>query len=301
MTNKIKTPADPVPAATVILTRQQAGELQVYLLRRAVTSGFMAGNYVFPGGLLDAEDRNVSLWRAHVDLDADGLAHFLGGDLDATDALVYGIAAIRETFEEAGVFLAFKDDKIPNNLDRIREKRLAGGLLKGWLLKLVASQGWILRLSALSRWSHWITPELMKRRFDTRFFVASLPAGQHCQPDTRETTHGIWISPEKGLAGNLTGKIPLSPPTLITLHQLVQYSTLNDLEKETQNRQWGEALLPRLVHLDQGMVIVEPWDPQYARSEIQINSNDLEASLLPVGKSFSRIWHHNGLWRPVAN
>jgi 8-oxo-dGTP pyrophosphatase MutT (NUDIX family) len=300
MAAKHKIPADPVAAATVILTRQQAGELQVYLLRRAETSGFMAGNYVFPGGLLDPEDHNTSLWKDHVDLDADGLVNCLGGGLSATEALVYSIAAIRETFEEAGVFLAFKDDDNTQGLKKILKTRLAGSLPKGWLAKLVVSRGWILTLSALSRWSHWITPELMKRRFDTRFFVASLPAGQHCEPDGRETTHGIWISPEKGLAGNLTGEIPLSPPALITLHQFLQYSTLNDLENDTQNRQWGDALLPRLVHLDQGMVIVEPWDPQYARSDIQINSSDLKASLLPVGKPFSRIWHHNGLWRPVA-
>ena len=64
---------DPVPAATVILTRQHAGELQVYLLKRTVNSGFMAGNYVFPGGLVDSEDQNVRVLKAHVDLDLDGI------------------------------------------------------------------------------------------------------------------------------------------------------------------------------------------------------------------------------------
>ena len=103
----------------------------------------------------------------------------------------------------------------------------------------------------------------MKPRYDTRFFVASLPPGQHCQPDARETTHGIWISPEKGLAGNLAGEIPLSPPTLITLHQFLKYPTLKALEKEAKIRQWGKVCLPRLVPLDQGTVIVEPWDSQY--------------------------------------
>ena len=149
MADKHKTPADPVPAATVILTRQQAGGLQVYLLRRAGTSGFMAGNYVFPGGLLDPEDHNTSLWEDYVDLDTDGLANFLGGGLSATEALVYAVAAIRETFEEAGVFLAFKDDDNTQELKTILKMRLAGGLPKGWLAKLVASRGWILTLSAL--------------------------------------------------------------------------------------------------------------------------------------------------------
>lgn len=301
MKDKNKKQIDPVPAATVILTRQHAGELQVYLLKRSVNSGFMAGNYVFPGGMVDPEDGNVKVWKAHVDWDFDGLDQDFGGGLTGRETLAYGIAAIRETFEEAGVLLAFKPDKNSEDLKRICKMRLSGDLLEGWFLKFVASGGWILALSALSRWSHWITPELMKRRYDTRFFVASLPSGQHCQPDARETVHGIWVSPEKGLAGNLDGEIPLSPPTLITLHQLLKYPALKDLEKEAKIRRWGPVLLPRLVPLDQGLVIVEPWDSQYNQKEIDINSNDLEASILPVGKSFSRIWYHNGIWRPVAN
>jgi len=301
MKTKNKKQIDPVPAATVILTRQHADELQVYLLKRSVNSGFMAGNYVFPGGIVDPEDQNVKVWKAHVDLDLDGIDHYLGGGLTVTESLAYGIAVIRETFEEAGVFLALKPDNNSEDLKWICKMRLSGKLIKGWFLKFVASGGWILALSALSRWSHWITPELMKRRYDTRFFVASLPPGQHCQPDSRETTHGIWISPEKGLAGNLAGEIPLSPPTLITLHQLLKYPTLKDLEKGAKNHHWGRACLPRLIPLDQGMVIIEPWDSQYTHKEIYIDSNDLEASILPVGKSFSRIWHHNGIWRPVAN
>jgi 8-oxo-dGTP pyrophosphatase MutT (NUDIX family) len=164
MKDKNQKRVDPVPAATVILTRQHAGELQVYLLKRSVNSGFMAGNYVFPGGIVDPEDQNVKVWKDHVDLDLDGLAQYLGGGLTATETLAYGIAAIRETFEEAGVFLALKHDKNSENLKWICKKRLSGGLLKGWFLKFVASGGWILALSALSRWSYWITPELMKRQ-----------------------------------------------------------------------------------------------------------------------------------------
>ena len=296
-----KTTTKPIAAATVILTRQHAGKLEVYLLKRSVTSGFMAGNYVFPGGVLDPDDRKTEFWRAHVDLDANGLDHFLGGGLSATEGLAHGIAAIRETFEEAGVLLALKSGLKSEDLKWIRTKRLTGNLHQGWLMKFAASEGWNLALSALSRWSHWITPELMKRRYDTRFFVASLPDGQQCQPDSRETTHGIWVSPEKGLAGNQAGEIPLSPPALITLHQLLKYTTLKALEKETKKRPWGQALLPRLVPLDQGMVIIEPWDSQYNQAEININSHKLEAAVLPVGKPFSRIWHHNGIWWPVGN
>jgi 8-oxo-dGTP pyrophosphatase MutT (NUDIX family) len=290
----------PVPAATVILTRQHTGELQVYLLKRSVKSGFMAGKYVFPGGTVDGEDAKFDLWKAHVDLDSNGLLRHLGGDLTEAEILAYAVAAIRETLEEAGVFLAHRHEETKQPLERICRLRMSGDLPKGWFIKSVASEDWTLAVSALSRWSHWITPELMKRRYDTRFFTACLPPGQQCQPDTRETTDGLWVSPEKGLAGNLAGQIPLSPPTLITLHELLKYPSLQDLERDTGNRQWGETYLPRLIPLDKGAVIIEPWDPQYNQEEIEINIDELKKSVLPVGKSFSRIWYHEGLWRPVG-
>ena len=289
------------PAATVILTRQDAGELQVYLLKRSTRSGFMAGNYVFPGGVVDSGDRDFRFWKHQVDLDLDGISRRLGGNLSRPEALAYGVAAIRETLEEAGVFLAFRKKLNKGDLERICTLRLSADLPKDWFRNLAVSEGWILTLSALCRWSHWITPQLMKRRFDTRFFLASLPAGQSCRPDARETTHGLWISPEKGLAGNLAGEIPLSPPTLITLYQLLNYRSLQDLNMNAQDRLWGEALLPRLVPLDEGAVIVEPWDPLYHLAEIKIDSLELAKAVLPVGQSFSRIWYHNGIWKPVQS
>jgi hypothetical protein len=59
-----------------------------------------------------------------------------------------------------------------------------------------------------------------------------MPSGQVCRPEGREATHGLWINPEKGLAGKLAGEILLNPPTLITLHELLQYANLQDLAKE---------------------------------------------------------------------
>jgi hypothetical protein len=140
----------------------------------------------------------------------------------------------------------------------------------------------------------------MKRRFDTRFLLAAMPVGQICRPDGREAVQGLWISPEEGLAGNLAGKIPLSPPTLVTLHELLKYSCLEDLQIESNRRQWGQTIMPRLVPLAKGAVIVEPWDPMYREKEILIYPEDLAASVLAVGESFSRIWYDGGLWKPVG-
>ncbi len=169
MQNDDKKPRILTPAATLILTRRHAGELQVYLIRRSLKSGFMAGNYVFPGGRVDSEDRDFEGWQTRVDLDRNGIAQRLGGDLSAAEVLAYGVAVIREAFEEAGVFLARRYESTPDDLERICRLGLTADLPPGWLRKLAVSENWTLTLSSLSRWSHWITPVRMKRRYDTRF------------------------------------------------------------------------------------------------------------------------------------
>jgi 8-oxo-dGTP pyrophosphatase MutT (NUDIX family) len=289
-----------IPAATVILAREQAGTLQVYLLKRSPKSGFMAGNFVFPGGTLDGNDHRFKLFSKCCDLTSDEIATRFGPALSDEQALAYCVAAVRETLEEAGIFLADNKDASTADLERINNLRLAADLEDDWFVKLVENEQWCLSLSALFSWSHWITPALMKRRFDTRFFIARMPAGQFCRPDARETVQGLWSSPMEALADNLAGSIPLSPPTLVTLHQLSKYKTIADLQTEAANRSWGQAIQPRLVPLPDGAVIVEPWDPQYHQKVINIDPEDLPSAVLPVGTSFSRIWLDQGIWKPIS-
>jgi 8-oxo-dGTP pyrophosphatase MutT (NUDIX family) len=299
MTEESRKGRQPREAATVILIGEESGRTRVYLLKRSSGSGFFPGSYVFPGGVLDPEDRDDRLWASSVDMDLEGISRRLGGTLAGKDALAYGVAAIRETFEEAGVFLAERNGPGGEDLERICGIRREKALPRGWLRERVVSGGWVLGLSRLAPWSHWITPEAFPGRFDTRFFLAFLPEGQECVPDERETVQGIWIGPEKGLAANLAGEIPLSPPTLITLHELLPYRTMAGLKEEVATRQWGEARLPRFIKLPEGAVIIEPWDPMYGE-EIKIDPEALEDAILPVGGPFSRIWLHRGIWRPIS-
>ncbi|MEA2039150.1 MAG: hypothetical protein U9N82_04910 [Thermodesulfobacteriota bacterium] len=286
-------------ASTVILARQDKEELQIYLLKRSRRSGFMPSYYVFPGGTIDLEDHDPALCNEHTENDPNAVSGLVDEDFPRQDAIAYCVAAVRETFEEAGVFLHDSGERDHGGLQRMRERRVIGSLPKGWLRDLVLSEGWVLNFSRLKRWSHWVTPELMPKRFDTRFFLSLMPLGQKCVPDNRETTHGIWINPEKALAANLKGETPLSPPTLVTLHELLPYSNMDDLQKELKVRPWGETLFPRLIPLSEGGLILEPWDPM-RNQEIKIDGKALENLILPVGKPFSRIWNHKGTWKAVG-
>ena len=288
----------PKPAATLILTRQQGPGFQVYLLKRHVNSRFMGGNYVFPGGVLEPEDADIDRWIAHVDLELTEIDQHLGIGLPGSLALAYGIAAIRETFEEAGIILAGQSSPADSQglsagHPNARQDRHES------FLEQVASASWTLKLSALGRWSHWISPEQMHRRYDTRFFWATKPANQSCRPDNKEAVHGCWVSPRKGLVANLRGEIPLSPPTLVTLHELLAYTDLDDLKKRTKNRQWGELRLPRMVVSRDATLIIEPWDHQYDQDNITVDVDALPKAILPVGEPFSRLWHCDGIWKPV--
>ena len=290
----------PRPASTVVLVKPLETGFQIYLLKRSEQSGFFPGTYVFPGGTVASEDRDADLWLKHCDLDLRGVEKRLGGTIPATEMLVYGIAAIRETFEEGGVLLASRPKESDSGLAAICATRRVKRLSKGWFKEWAVSGDWHLHLSRLAPWTHWITPLAFKPRFDTRFFLAFVPEDQECSPDKRETTHGIWITPKQGLEANLRGEIPLSPPTLVTLHELHRYNTLEELEEETGSRGWGEPRLPRVIPVEKGAVIVEPWDPMIHEKEVTFDLATLKKRFLPVGEPFSRLCLYEGIWRPVG-
>jgi len=288
------------PASTVVLVRAHGTGFAVYLLKRSGQSGFFPGSYVFPGGTVASEDRDADLWLRHSDLDLPGVEKRLGGTLPAPEMLAYGVAAIRETFEEGGVLLANRTRETDSGMQAICETRKVKRLSKGWFREWAVSGGWHLQLSRLAPWTHWITPEAFKPRFDTRFFLAFVPLEQECSPDEQETIHGIWATPEQGLAANLRGEIPLSPPTLVTLQELVLYKALKELQEDARSRGWGEPRIPRLIRVEKGAVILEPWDPMIHDKDVEFDLAALRKLVLPVGEPFSRLWLYEGIWRPVG-
>ena len=162
----------------------------------------MAGAHVFPGGRLDKNDSSASAC-ALLSAGAAALHERLGEALPAMQAAGLYVAAIRETFEEAGLLLG----------------RLAAGWASGDARAAVASGAQFATLveaidaAALVPWVRWVTPEISPRRFDARFFLARAPAGQEPRVDGREATEGLWISPRAALGRWLDGDMLLAPAT----------------------------------------------------------------------------------------
>lgn len=300
MTDIKNTPPPLRDASTIILVREKNKALEIYLLRRSTKSAFMGGLYVFPGGVVEPEDKGFDSWASHIDLTRDQIEKQLGGTaFSIENALGFTIAAIRETLEESGVLIARGKDKSKKDTDNISSYRLNKDLPSSWFKTRMMDEDWTLSFSNLGRWSHWITPELMKKRFDTRFFIVLMPENQTCAPDNMETKHGIWLTPQKALEQNLETQVPLSPPAIVTLTQLLNFKTLETLKHEMQTRPWGDPIAPRLVPSSNGPVILEPWDPCWD-SDAEIDTSGLSKKVLTSGSEFSRIWCDKGVWKPVG-
>lgn len=224
-----------VDAASVLLVRARAGsgELEVLMLERHLEADFAGGALVFPGGKVDASDRGIDAARWIGDNPARWQQRL--GAASAADAQGLLVAAVRETFEEVGVLLAEREDGTPITDEDLRtasfraaRRRLSDRTQvwdwRGWL----EDEALVLDLRRLRLFSWWVTPEGQHRRFDTRFFLARLPAGQTASPDDVESTGVVWTTPDEAVAAQRRGEAVVIFPTRRNLAQLGRLGSVDD-------------------------------------------------------------------------
>jgi glyoxylase-like metal-dependent hydrolase (beta-lactamase superfamily II)/8-oxo-dGTP pyrophosphatase MutT (NUDIX family) len=260
------TPPDARLAASLMLLRDApGGGVEVLMLRRAERDGDLrSGACVFPGGVLEAADRAAHAWCLGPD-DATfsarlGLAE---GGLD------YAVAAVRESFEEAGVLLACRPDGralapaewaalhaelAPWRLRLHRGEHDIGALCRAFDLRL--------DLRGLHVFSHWLTPPGVPKRFDTRFFTALMPAGQVPEADRSEAVELMWARPADALAKG-SGYV-LLPVTRCTLQELQPHASAAAAHAEAGTRRDIRVTMPRRGRTRSGLRIVLPWEPGWA-------------------------------------
>jgi 8-oxo-dGTP pyrophosphatase MutT (NUDIX family) len=187
----------PLPAASAIVLRDEPFEL--LMLQRHARSSFMPNAWVFPGGMV--EDDDVALARELAD----------GSTLAAMR-----IAAVRETFEETGVWLGAPLDEA---VERRRQLR-SGELAFGELLKAAP-----VALEDLVWTSRWITPVGVPKRFDTYFFLARVPRGTAATADQSEAVDVTWIHPAAALRKHAERSMQMVFPTLRNLEALAGFDT----------------------------------------------------------------------------
>lgn len=253
-------------AATVLLLRDGAASVEVYLLRRVRGMPFAGGMTAYPGGSVDPRDADADLaWSGPSP--AEWAASF-GCDEKLARALV--CAAVRETFEEAGVLLASVDGAEVLATDDDGWEADRAGLLdrSHSLAELLTRRGLTLRADLLRPWAHWITPEAEPRRYDTRFFVAAVPTGVEARDISGEADEAVWVGAADALAQNERGERPMLPPTLVTLRDLSRYSTVAEVLAGAPPRPI-EPVMP-VVELDGDTVWVVMPDGSRVRPPIRL-------------------------------
>ena len=240
----------PLPAATVTLVRDSAAGLEVLMVQRNFQSGFMPGMYMFPGGALDPEDSAADTYALCGGLDDETASRRLGID---HGGLAYWVAAIRESFEEAGILLACDAEGIPIALDdprtveRFRGHRHALNAGGRGFPALVKSERLRLAVDRLVYFSHWITPVGAPRRYDTRFFVARAPARQAPLHDNVEAIDHAWVRPDAALAAHAHGEFNMRTPTVKTLETFARYRAVDDLLDAMRALHDIPPVLPRIT------------------------------------------------------
>ncbi|MEP6695827.1 MAG: NUDIX hydrolase [Pseudonocardiales bacterium] len=249
-------PAVPRDAATVVLLRDSPRGPEAYLLRRVTGMAFAGGMTVFPGGSVDATD-------AGIDTPWSGPSPAAWAERFATSeslARALVCAAVRETFEESGVLLASRDaDEAvvdTGGTEWEAERAALEGRAQS-LSELLSRRGLVLRADYLRAWSHWVTPEAEPRRFDTRFYVAGLPAGQLTREVGGEADRVHWTQPAAAVQAHRRGELPMMPPTVLTLEQISAYATVAEVLAAAEERTIT-PIMPRLVSEGGAMRVVLP-------------------------------------------
>lgn len=185
---------DPRPASTVILARQAAGGIEVLVERRAPGSRFAPGFVVFPGGLLEPADETLA-------------GSWFGDAGQAPRA-----CALRELYEETGLLLTSSGLTL----------RPGSGAVDEIAFDPPAS-------ASLVEVARWVAPEFLEVRFDTWFFAVAAPDGLEPSPDGTEIARAWWTDPADVLARSTRGEAPLMWPTLVTLGELAECGSVDEV------------------------------------------------------------------------
>ena len=235
--------AIPRDAATLILMRdvnRARTGIEILLVRRHSKSSFMPGAYVFPGGAVETADYTTQAERVCDGLSFEQAQGIIPDASPPEKALGFFVAAIRETFEEAGILLANREATNVIAFSEEGKARFTGYRRQVRkdpfsFVTIIEREGLKLAAENLFYFAHWITPEISPIRFDARFFVAIAPSNQEVLCDALETTEHVWIAPQEALKEQ-RGDFWLPPPTLASISLLARFSSVDEVIAWTRDK-----------------------------------------------------------------
>ena len=254
----------PIDSATVIMLRDSPQGPEVFLVRRHGDSAVLGGAYVFPGGKLDASDSELDP-GLHMDADPQALhASLAEPELQVHKATGLYVAALREAFEESGVLFS---EGVTPAISREAASLLNDGHSFNQVMDALKLR---LQTRSVLPWSRWITPympSLTSKRFDTRFFVATVPHTQVALHDNVETTESLWLRPMLALTQYWNGQLAMAPPQIMTLAHLTRHASVASVFQYARSNP-PQAILPHAFNQEDGLrVICYPGDALHGVSK----------------------------------
>ncbi len=263
MSQSAKPPVTPRPAATVIILRDGAEGIEVFMVVRHHEIDFASGALVYPGGKVDEQDSDPR-WARFATIPAE------------VPAPAYWVAAARETFEEAGLLLARNPERaghlvLPERAHAIVEryqKPLNAGELS--FCDVVERENLVLATDLMVHFAHWITPVGMPKRFDTQFFLVAAPMEQAGAHDGSESVEGIWVRPQQAIEDAEAGRRTLVNATRMNLQKLARSLTVRDAVQAARASR-VVTVLPQVQHLPDGSRLIRiPEEAGYGASEVHV-------------------------------
>ena len=258
--------SDIIPAASVILMQDTPKGIELFMVARNYEVDSFSGALVFPGGKVHPGDHNVVL-RDYCCIDQG---------LDDQD-LALRVSAIREAFEESGVLLAryratgdFIDEDDMNRLEPYRGQLERGDID---LLALVQQEDIELATDQLVHFSNLVTPEgWARKRFDTHFYVVSMPRQYQLIHDGCETISSVWDTPDGLLEDADNGRWNIVFPTRVNLSKIALFSQAEQVVDACRDR------------------AVEKITPEFMQ--------DGDHAILNISENAGFPFHHQRLYRP---
>lgn len=247
-------------AATVLMLRDGAQGLEVFMVVRHHEIDFAAGALVFPGGKLAPGDQ-----EARVQLRCTGIKDLL------PEAIALRVAAIREAFEECGMLLA----RTPGAQALVGPERLAllgpryrKRLDKGdiAMADMLEAEDLELACECLVPFAHWITPIGMPKRFDTHFYLAVAPDDQLGTHDGTEVVDSLWLRPQAALSQSEAGVHTLVPATELNVRKLGFSDTVASAIRAARS-QAIVTVVPEVIKGPQGRRLLIPAEAGYGVTE----------------------------------
>jgi 8-oxo-dGTP pyrophosphatase MutT (NUDIX family) len=253
-------PAPPRPSATVLILRDAPAGLEVFMVARERQVDFASGAVVFPGGKIDPDDQ-APFWGGN----AAGASPSMSPDRP------YWIAAVRETFEEAGLLIARRADGAALSAGDAADlaARHRTPLLDGArsFSAICADAGLVPDFAAMVPFAHWITPVAVPKRFETHFFLVAAAADHHAEHDGREAVRSFWTRPRALIEDGDAGRQTLVPATRANLELLDQSRTVAEAMAAARTRK-VLPVMPVMERIEGGMRLTIRQDAGYPTTEM---------------------------------